>query len=255
LASLQDSTNTGEELKQHNNPDQITSTRQFFDLVLLRPTRMFFQEPVVMMVTIMGATVWGVLYLFTESLTVVYSLYGWEEHTTSLSFIAIGIGICFGVFPRLWDLHIITCRQRENRELKPEDKLTGFAIAAPVLAFGLWLFCWTIPPLVKVHWMVSMLGLALIGYAANEFAYTLNGYLTDSYGSFASSGLAALAFVRSLVAGVMPLFAYQMFTGLGSNVAGSIIAAVATVYCVAPYIFLKYGRRLRERGPAATGAN
>jgi len=42
-----------------------------------------------------------------------------------------------------------------------------------------------------------------------------------------------------------------MFNGLGGNVAGSILAAVATLFCVTPFIFLKYGRILRERSPFA----
>jgi len=249
LEALKESNEVGEELKPEDNSDHINNTQTFFKVVLLRPIHIFVAEPVVMMVTVMGATVWGVIYLFTESLTVVYSQYGWQEHTTSLAFIAVGIGIPFGILPRLWDLHIMTRRQRSNAPVKPEDKLTGFAIAAPTLAVGLWLFSWTVPPLVRTHWIVSMLGLALVGFAVNEFAYTLNGYLTDSYTVYASSGFAALAFVRAVVSGVMPLFAYQMYTGLGSNVAGSIVAAVATVFCVAPYVFLKYGRTLRERGP------
>ena len=48
-----------------------------------------------------------------------------------------------------------------------------------------------------------MIGLMLIGFAANEFAYTLNRYPGDSYTVYASSRLATLA----LVSGVMPPFA------------------------------------------------
>ncbi|KAJ9624488.1 hypothetical protein H2203_005300 [Taxawa tesnikishii (nom. ined.)] len=149
--------------------------------------------------------------------------------------------------PRLWDLRVMNRRTQNGEDIQPEDKIIGFAIAAPALAIGLWLFSWTIPPFVHTHWIVSMLGLALIGFAANEFAYTLNGYLADSYTIYASSGLAVLAFLRGIISGCMPLFAHQMFAGLGSNVAGSIIAAVASLFCITPYVFFKHGKSLRER--------
>lgn len=42
-----------------------------------------------------------------------------------------------------------------------------------------------------------------------------------------------------------------MYNGLGSNVAGSILAGVATLWLISPYIFMKYGKRLREKGKFA----
>jgi hypothetical protein len=195
----------------------------------------------------MSATVWGMIYLFTESFTVVYGQFGWSERATSLPFIALLPGVLLGGFVRFWDLHQMDNRQRNGVLPTPEDKINGFVIAAPALAVGLWVFGWTVPPLVHTHWIVSMVGLVLIGFAANEFAYTLSGYIADSYTLYASSGLAGVAFLRGTLSGCMPLFAYQMYSGLGSNVATSIIAAVATLFCVTPYIFIKYGLWLRKR--------
>jgi MFS family permease len=238
-------------LEPRDNPDAVPNGRALAELIVVRPMRLAVTEPIVIMVSILNATAWGLVYLFTESLTVVYSLYGWTDTTASLAFIAIGLGIPFSVLPRLWDIQVSSQRKRQNQDLKPEDKIIGFVIAAPVLAIGLWLFAWTIPPLVHTHWAVSMVGLVFIGFAANEFAYTLSAYLSDSYTIYASSGLATLAFLRALVSGVMPLFAYPMFSGLGGNIAGSILAAVATLFCVTPFVFLRYGRLLREKSPFA----
>ena len=46
-----------------------------------------------------------------------------------------------------------------------------------------------------IPWPVSMIGLIFIGFAANGFAYTPDGYLADSYSIYAGSGLAALTFL------------------------------------------------------------
>ena len=113
------------------------------------------------------------------------------------------------------------------------------------------MFSWTIPPRVHMHWAVSFIGLLFVGFAANEFAYTLNRYLPDAYTVYASSGLATLAFLHALVSGLMPLFAYRIFHELGGNVARSVLAAVATMFCLTPFVFLRYGMTMRKRGAFA----
>jgi hypothetical protein len=42
-----------------------------------------------------------------------------------------------------------------------------------------------------------------------------------------------------------------MYSGLGSNVATSIIAAVATVFAFTPFLFLKFGKQLRQKSQFA----
>ena len=64
-----------------------------------------------------------------------------------------------------------------------------------------------------------MIGLICVGFAVNDFSYTLFGYATDSYGASAASAVSAVSLTRTLAAAALPLFAYQMYTGLGSNVA------------------------------------
>lgn len=96
-----------------------------------------------------------------------------------------------------------------------------------------------------------MSGFMPIGFAATKFSYTLSGYLSDSYTIYASSGLAVQGFLRALASGCLPLFAYPIYSGLGSNIATSIIAAVATLFCVTPYIFLTRGKRLKKNRPFA----
>lgn len=203
------------------------------------------------LVTILNGASWGLISLFTTSMSVVYGSFGWSERATSLSFVAIALGIPLSILPRFWDLRKMRqCRER-GESPKPEDKIIGFAFAAPALAIGLWLFSWTVPPLVHVRWIVSLVGLVLVGFATNEFAYDLEGYLADAYTAYASSGLAAVSSIRAFVAATTPLFGQQMFKGLGANVAGSILAALATVFCITPVVFLRYGKTLRERSKFA----
>ncbi|KAA6414682.1 MAG: MFS multidrug transporter [Lasallia pustulata] len=229
------------------NPDYVPDFKSFIHSSLIRPLHLLFTEPIVFLVTIMSAVTFGVIYFFAEALPVVYSSFGFTERQASLAFIPIGIGLGGGVFIRLYDRRVLQRRRQQNKPLEPEDKLVGFAIAAPVLAISLWFFAWTVPPLVPhVHWLVSMSALVLAGFAANEFDCTLAGYLSDSYTIYAASAYAGLSLLRTFACAAFPLFAHEMYAGLGSNVASSILATVATVFCICPFVFLKYGKRIRE---------
>ncbi|KAF3388495.1 hypothetical protein F1880_004284 [Penicillium rolfsii] len=188
----------------------------------------------------------ALIYLFTEALPPIYMSMGFSKTSSYLPFFAICIGFLFGIFTRIQDHRIIVRYQEQGIPLEPEHKLLGFSIGAPTLAVGLWWFSWTIPPAVHVHWLISTASLMLIGYGVNEFDSVLTGYLADSYLGYAASGFAAVQLLRSSMSAAFPLFATDMYDALGANVASSILAALATVFCIFPFLFRKYGRRIRE---------
>jgi hypothetical protein len=235
----------------HATPDTISHPKQLINVILVRPVRLGLTEPIVIMVSVLSATASGLIYLFTESFAVTYAGFGWPQTSRSLPFLAILLGFPFSFFPRLKDLRNMARRRQLREESEPEDNLLGFAFAAPAMAIGLWLFSWTIPPFVHIPWVVSMVGLVSIGFALNEIEYTLNGYLTDSYTGFASSAVAALSCTKAWVSGCLPLFGHQMFSELGPNIAGSIVAAFATVFCLTPVVFFRYGKAMRTRSKFA----
>lgn len=237
---------TGNSSIHIQNPDHVPDLRTLIRVILFRPLRLLFTEPIVFMVSMISGIAFALIYLFTVVLPIVYGSYGFSDQQASLAFIAIGIGFLCSIFTRTYDRNLF--RQHGSaRPISPEAKLTGFAIASPAFAIGLWWFAWTIPPEVPhVPWIVSMLALMPIGFAINEFDCVLVGYLTDSYTTFASSAFASLSLVRSLLSSVFPLFARQMYTGLGPNYATTILAAIATLAVISPVILIRYGKRIRQ---------
>lgn len=234
------------------NHDRTPDLQTFVRLGLFRPIQLFCTEPIVFMVATMSAVAFALIYLFTEALPPVYIAMGFSETTSCLPFLAICIGLLAGLLTRIQDHRIIARFAVQRVPLEPEHKLLGFSIGAPVLAGGLWWFAWTIPPRVTdVSWVVSTAALVLIGYAVNEFDSVLAGYLADSYQGYAASGFAAVAVLRSSMSAAFPLFATQLFDGLGANVATSILATSATLFCVLPPLFTKHGRRFRARSAFA----
>jgi uncharacterized membrane protein len=189
----------------------------------------------------------ALLYLFTESLSTVYTTNGFDfsYETASLPFLALATGICFSALPRFYDLRLYRIHAGTTQA---ELKLSGCLFGAPALAVGLFEFSWTVPPYhADIHPIVSMLGLALIGFAATEISYTLQGYLADCYTIYASSALSGLACVRAIFSGLIPLAGHDLFTGLGNNHAGTLLAGIATIFGIFPIAFYFYGAELRAR--------
>lgn len=225
--------------------------RSFLRQTLFRPLYFYFTEPIVATVVTLGAIAWSLAFIFTESLTVVFSLEGFTEVQTSLFFIPLLVGIMLSAPVRIRDLRLLRRKSRLDQAIKPEDKLFGFALGAPALAFGLWMFAWTTPQAVHTHWIVPCIALAIIGFAINEFEYVLGGYLTDTYATYAASAVGSMSTIRGGLAGSFPLFAYYMYTGISTNAASSILAGVATVFCVVPFVLIRYGGAIRARSPYA----
>ncbi|KAF5856690.1 hypothetical protein ETB97_007009 [Aspergillus alliaceus] len=243
---------TGIETLQGLNPDRTPDLQTFVRTALFRPVRLFFTELIVFFVSVISAIAVALVYLFTEALPPIYQSFNFTTRQSCLPFIAIGVGLTFGFLTRYIDLHIIDKHRQKGQPLLPEHKLTGFWIGAFVLTVALWAFAWTIPPQVpNLHWIVSVLCLVLIGYSLNEIEYVLGGYLTDSYLSYAASGLAALSLVRAVLSAILPLIAPPMFTNLGNNMAISVLAAIATMFCAVPPLFSRFGEKIRARSQFA----
>ncbi|KAI5200015.1 hypothetical protein AUEXF2481DRAFT_3729 [Aureobasidium subglaciale EXF-2481] len=241
-----------------NGPESSSgfSLKSFAKDSLFRPLEFLVTEPIVFFCAALCAIAFGLIYGLTEGLTVAYTNPPFDrtfsETSSSLAFIALLIGILLDVLPRFYDDYLFKKFRKEHRRLLPETKIRSFALACPALAIGLWIFAWTIPPRVtNVHWVVSMIGLACVGFATADFSYVLFGYCTDAYGPMAASAVSSLSTCRTIAAAVFPLFAYQMFSGLGANIAASILAAVATLFAFTPFLFLKYGRTLRKKSKMA----
>ncbi|CAH0047060.1 unnamed protein product [Clonostachys solani] len=234
------------------NPDHVPDLRTFLQSAVFRPARFLFTEPIVFLVSIIASIAFAMVYLFTEALPTVYGDMGFTTQTSSLPFLALGFGFLLSSLTRVLDHAILDKLYREGKPITPESKLIGFCIGAPVLALGLWWFAWTIPPLVpNVHWIISATALVPIGYSLNEIDTVLAGYLADSYLSYASSGFAAMSFLRAILSAVFPLFTQKMYAGLNANVATSVLAVVSTVFCIIPPLFIRMGARIRKRSKFA----
>ncbi|KAF7591883.1 hypothetical protein BBP40_000928 [Aspergillus hancockii] len=160
--------------------DPFPTWTVFIDVVLVRSSRMMVTEPILIIVSALSSISWGIVYLFSESLVPAYTALGVPHSHASWPFIAMIIGVVAGLLPHAKDMRVLQERREQNINVEPEDKVMGgFACGTVALAVA---------------------SLVLVGYGVNEVAYTLSGYLTDTYTVYAASAFAGLAFARALVA-------------------------------------------------------
>ncbi|TKA66127.1 hypothetical protein B0A55_09694 [Friedmanniomyces simplex] len=234
----------------------------FTTTTILLPLRLFLTSRTVFATSLLGVTVVSIPYLLAEALPVVYTTaFHFSPWQTSLVFLALAAGCFPTVLTRLYDHHVTTTRHRVNEPVQPEDKLTGFLLAAPLVAAGLWWFGASVPPLMNTTPWLSIPNLLPLGFTSLEFDYVLSGFLTDLYGPRAASANAAMCFLRAVVGAVYPLFGREFFSSDrfgGASGAAFVLAGVGTGYCGVAGWFWGRGRGCRfefgvEVGEEAVG--
>ena len=228
------------------NPDRTPDLRSLIQLTLTRPLRLLFTEPIIIIAAIMFCIICATYYLFADALLIIFAAYGWSASTSSLAFIPFGFGHFLGFFARWYDHRTLSRLKEEGKPIEPESKLLFFNIATPLLAAGFWILAWTVPPASLVHPAVPFLALVLIGFSLNEIIYALATYLTDSYTVFAASGFAGIVLARATVSATVLPLTPSMYGNLGANYATTILAGLTTLFALVPFIFTRYGHRIRK---------
>ena len=72
-----------------------------------------------------------------------------------------------------------------------------------------------------------------------------NRFLTDTI--FAASVIAGSSILRSLFGAAFPLFTTPLYDSLGIHWGSSVPAFLSLVFLPFPYIFMKYGARIRAK--------
>lgn len=102
-----------------HNPDSSPDLRSLADIVVVRPVTLLVTEPLVIMIATISAVSWGIIYLFTEALTAIYTSLGFTRTQASLPFLAIALGTMLTFIPRLWDMKAVKARQAKNEPIQP----------------------------------------------------------------------------------------------------------------------------------------
>ncbi|OAA73402.1 Major facilitator superfamily domain, general substrate transporter [Cordyceps fumosorosea ARSEF 2679] len=236
---------------------------ELFTRAILRPFKLLAFSPICAICNVFVGVAYGYLYIMFTSITPLFQRqYGFDGIHAGLAFLGLGVGSMLGVgyFSSASDRYMKK-KAREAGEaaavdeelarrpsvsaMKPEHRLPPLRIGAVLLPVGLFIYGWTAQ--YKVHWIVPIIGTAIMGVGNLIIFMALQLYLVDTFTIYAASALAANSVVRSLLGAVLPLAGGPMYAKLGLGWGNSLLAFIAVALIPVPWLFMRYGEFLRKK--------
>ncbi|GAB0136169.1 hypothetical protein EsDP_00004481 [Epichloe bromicola] len=218
-----------------------------FKTALSRPWILLFKEPIVFLLSIYMAIVYGTLYMLFAAFPIVYQQHrGWNQGVGGLAFLGIMVGMLAAIAYTIpSNNRYIETQKKSGGSAPPEARLPPTLVGSIALPIGLFWFAWTNSE--SIHWIVSILAGVPFGFGMVLVFLSIMNYLIDSYTIFAASVLAANSVLRSLFGAAFPLFTTYMYKDLGIHWASTIPAFLALACVPFPFLFHKYGARIRAK--------
>ncbi|KAJ5758985.1 hypothetical protein N7520_006141 [Penicillium odoratum] len=231
------------------------SARVAFGTALKRPWILLFSEPIVFLLSLYMAIVYGTLYMLFDAFPIVFQeVRGWSEGVGSLPFLAVMIGMMIAVGLNMFDnKRYVRIHHKHNGFAPPEARLPPTMYGGLAIPIGLFWFAWT--NYSSIPWIVCVLATAPFGFGMVFVFLGIMNYLIDAYTIYAASVLAANSIIRSCFGAVFPLFTTYMFNNLGIHWASSVPAFLSLACVPFPFIFYHYGPAIRRKCKYASEAD
>ncbi|KAF2121940.1 major facilitator superfamily domain-containing protein [Lophiotrema nucula] len=238
--------------KETGNPklrsklDTGLSAQDLFKFAIFRPVKMLTRSWICFLMSLYVAITYSYLYVLFTTFTVVFETqYHWHGGVVGLSFLGLGIGSLLGqtVFTH-WG-NKTAAKHLERGDFRPEHRLYIMSIGGWFLPIGLFWYGWSVQA--QAHYMVPIIGTSFIGFGLLMTFMPANTYLVDVFTVHAASAMAANTVLRSLCAALIPLSSQKMYAALGYGWGNSLLGFVALFLIPIPFLFIKYGERIRAR--------
>jgi hypothetical protein len=249
---------TGKVYRSRTDIDQGKVTLgEAFSTGLKRPWVLLFCEPIVLLLSLYHAIIYGILYMLFGAFPIVYRQgRGWNEGISGLPFVAVAVGIFLAI------AYVILYDNKQYMKkvvasgvgyTTPEARLPMCIVGGIALPIGLFWFAWTNSP--SLPWAASVVAAIPFGFGMVLIFLSIMNYLIDSYTIFAASVLAGNGIIRSIFGAAFPLFTKQMYDGIGIHWASSVPAFLAVACIPLPFLFYKYGAAIRKKCKYAAQAD
>ncbi|KAK6984635.1 MFS general substrate transporter [Favolaschia claudopus] len=200
------------------------SPKATIDRTVLRPFKMLAVEPILVLVTFYLSVVYGALYCLLETIPIIFmERRHFNLSQTGLVFTGLGVGTSLGaLLNHHMSRHYTALIETWRGFPPPEERL-----------------------------LATMIGGCLLGIGISTIFIGFLSYLVDTYLIHSATALAANTLCRSLMAAGFPLFTVQIFHKLGIHWASTVLAGVGVLLAPSPFLFYKYGPRIRVRSKFA----
>lgn len=247
-------------MKLNKQPIDKLYFKDMTKITLLRPVEMLIVEPIVSVFSIYVSFIFAVLFGFFEAYPVIFQgVYHMDLGVSGLPFIGSGVGLLIGVtFFVIMDKFVYNPRNQdgtrgsrdENGKLilsAPETKLLPAKIGAFCLPISLFWLGWT-GRTGSIHWMAPVAAGVPFGFGMITIFISVIFYFSMAFPPISvASAIAANNLLRYIMASVFPLFVTQMYHKLNIGWASSLFGFAALVMVPVPFLFEKYGAKLRSQ--------
>ncbi|KAG1831984.1 MFS polyamine transporter [Suillus subalutaceus] len=228
------------------NPHRFRSWRTIMTKSLIRPFALFAHEPIVQLLGVYMAYLYGIFYLLLTTMPSIFEgIYQQPVGIAGLHYAALGIGLSAAsqLNARTMDKVYIYLTNKYGGVAKPEFRLPAMVPGSLLLPIGCLIVGWTAQA--HTYWIAPDIGIALVGAGIILNFQCIQTYIIDCFTLHAASALAAVSCLRSLAGFGFPLFAPAMYNALGFGKGDTILAVVAIVLGC-PWILWHYGERIRN---------
>jgi multidrug resistance protein len=184
-----------------------TSIGEAFSTSLQRPFLLLFTEPIVFLLSLYMAIIYGTLYMLFGAYPIVYRQgRHWNQGISGLPFIGVAIGMVGAIVYNIFydNPRYLRCVERSKGGFAaPEDRLPACIVGGACLPIGLFWFAWTNAP--SLPWAASVAAGIPFGFGMVLIFLSVMNYLIDAYTIFAASVLAGNGIIRSLFGAAFPL--------------------------------------------------
>lgn len=222
--------------------------RQKLTQSIQRPIKILITQPIVMTMATYQAFIFATTYsLYTQLQSIYGEGYGFSTLQVGLLYLVPGAGFLVAVallVPRIDQIYNALTK-RNNGESRPEYRLPLANVGSVLLPVSLFWFAWTVE--FHLHWAISISSTFFYGIGQVAIFNCVQNYYIDAFEKYAASAIAAGAFFRSLMGGIIPLLTPGLLDKLGVGWGMSIFGFISLLLAPSPILFWYIGPYLRER--------
>ncbi|KLP22962.1 Uncharacterized protein LW94_272 [Fusarium fujikuroi] len=184
-------------------------------------------------------------------------LRGWNPAVSQLPVLGQAVSAVFGLLMVLYHTRRRKAKVNMGREVVPEDHMVLAMIGGVGLPISMLWLCWSAQyrsvycyiltirhsrgfVSSSAHWIVPTAGGTVLATCLMLIHVSCFSYVADTYADYAASIIASNIVARCIGSAGAPIFTSQTFEALGMGGGGSLIAGVAALLAVIPFLFYRY---------------
>ncbi|RFU74918.1 fluconazole resistance [Trichoderma arundinaceum] len=219
---------------------------------LIRPIQILC-TPICFLMTLYASFVYGILYMQLGAIPIIFQeVRGWDPISASLPFLSIIIGASLGCGINIYNQILYNrAYYAAGNKAVPEMRLLPMMLGSFFFCASQFLIGWTAKS--DTTWVAPCVGLVMLGMGFFTIFQAALNYLVDTFQAFAASAIGANTFLRSCVAGALPLAVGPLYHNIGVGSGSSITGGFAAVLIPVPFAFYFYGKKLRAASKWSNG--